>query len=224
LGPGGIVSRARGNPLQHHGLGHQLHARKLLHVGGVVLHAFSDPASENLVRLAAFLHHRAAFVHHFANWLFQHEALFGQRDIEAAALLVPREAKIIMCRIESKQRETEPVLSLRAAVATAAVAIETHQHGHDVILKADRRRDTGIGHPHRSLDGLPGMLEDERGFAICEGRKDAPFIGGDAFGFKAGGSLAGDVHGDAIRAGRDEGDALALEGMVKLDGRRKECQ
>ena len=75
---------------------------------------------------------------HFTRGLFEHQALFGQREIDPACNRLTGEPVVVAVRIVAEQREAEAVFAARGSVATAGIAARLGEDGHDVFNEADR--------------------------------------------------------------------------------------
>ena len=100
-----------------------------------------EPLMNGAIVVAFGLEPFSAGVRHGPGRFEQYEALLRNRQIDPAETGFARQPKVIARRVVAEQRQPEPVLAARRAVACARVAARTHPDGHHVKLKADRRRD-----------------------------------------------------------------------------------
>src|SRR5688572_24756100 len=85
---------------------------------------------------AAVLHRPSGFP--------QQQTLRGRLWEEPPAAGLINECLVILRRLEAEQRQLEPVLPVRLAVARARVAAELRKKGHDVVREMDLRSRLGF--------------------------------------------------------------------------------
>ena len=96
----------------------------------------------------------------------------GRKQTPPAAFL--DQVLVVFGRLEAQQRELEAVLAAGFAVATAAVAAELGEDGHDLIGKVDRRFVAEMDDFDLNLSGrTSGRRGRDRGCAIGQRRDEA---------------------------------------------------
>ncbi len=101
-------------------------------------HALQNPAPQQSVRVRIVLQPGTAAMRGHADRLEQQQALFGRSGEQPPAATLLDQVLEVLARLEAQQRQLEPVLAPRLAVATAAVAAQLGEDRHDLIRKVDR--------------------------------------------------------------------------------------
>ena len=106
--------------------------------GRIGVRALLQPAQQRRVEFAVGLEPLAAGVRDRARRLAQEQAFLGNGEVHPPARLLAREAEVVAVRIEAEEREAEPVLAARSAVARAGVAAGAREDGHHVEAETGR--------------------------------------------------------------------------------------
>jgi hypothetical protein len=106
---------------------------------GLEHRAVGDPATEGLIVGLARMHDLSADVGHGGRRLEQHHAVIGRGHVDPAGGLVVGQGTDVEDRVVAAERELEPVLALRRAVAGTRVAAEAGHDRVDVVHEVDLR-------------------------------------------------------------------------------------
>ena len=136
-------------------LGIEVDADDLGQLGDVVVGgAGLDPAVERLVELAAGSNRLPPVCVHGADRLLEQRAVGRDGQVDPAADHLAGQAEVVALGVEAEERDPEPVLAARGAVAAPGVAAGPHEDRHHVEPEAERRLHGRLRDLHRHGDRL----------------------------------------------------------------------
>ena len=185
--------------------------------GGVGLahgHSLSDPPHQAPVVVGTDLQTLAPAMRQLGrSFGHQHRSgRIGRKETPPAGLA--DQMLVILVGLEPEQREAEPVLSGRLAMAPTTVAAVLGEDGHDLVGEVQRSRLPSVDDPHRNARGgsVAGLGGDHR---LTIGHRDHPSRGieaNDARGLGRPSHLAGHI-ARPIQCGQQ-----LLSGILGVEG------